>query len=80
MITYVYECSKCSARFTKEQSIKDDPITKCEVPFCDGKVRRVVAGSPPALRKGEGWASNDGRNIYHETSTDKYRAIRQKWT
>lgn len=40
MPTYVYECSNCGHGFETTQSIKDEPLTKCEMCKEDG-LRRV---------------------------------------
>jgi putative FmdB family regulatory protein len=42
MATYTYECEKCEQRFEATQSVHDDPLTKCTLGKCKGKVKRIV--------------------------------------
>lgn len=42
MATYTYECEKCEERFEAIQSVNDDPLTKCTLGKCKGKVKRIV--------------------------------------
>ena len=58
MPTYEYECLECKHRFDVFQSIKADPITKCEK--CGAQVRRVITPAP-IIFKGSGFYVNDYR-------------------
>jgi putative FmdB family regulatory protein len=41
MPTYEYECTHCSLRFERFQTMAEDPVAEC--PECHGKVRRLVS-------------------------------------
>jgi len=58
MPTYVYKCldKECEHEFEVFQSIKDDPIEKCE--NCGSKVRKVF-GATAIIFKGSGFYVND---------------------
>ncbi|MBL8025281.1 MAG: zinc ribbon domain-containing protein [Fibrobacteres bacterium] len=58
MPNYDYKCSKCGHEFETWQKITDDPLTKCEVAGCRGKVERIIAPSGFIL-KGSGWYASD---------------------
>ncbi len=57
MPTYEYECTVCGHRFTKFQSINDEPVKKC--PECSGKVNRLISGGMGVIFKGSGFYSTD---------------------
>lgn len=61
MPTYDYECSK-GCHFELQQSIKDEPISRCTRAICPQglggvKVRRLISASHFIL-KGGGWYSD----------------------
>jgi putative FmdB family regulatory protein len=51
---YEYECPECKKTFELEQKISEPARTECIEKHCDGKVRRLIAGSSFVL-KGSGW-------------------------
>lgn len=54
MLTYEYICRACSKQFEIQQSIKDDPITKC--PTCGRNLlKRLIASAGQFYLKGDGW-------------------------
>jgi putative FmdB family regulatory protein len=55
MPSYDYRCPKCGV-FELEQSIKDNPLTKC--PKCDSDVKRLISASGVVF-KGSGFHVND---------------------
>ncbi|RKY77010.1 zinc ribbon domain-containing protein [candidate division KSB1 bacterium] len=57
MPTYEYECKKCGYRFTKFQSIKAKPVSKC--PKCSGPVKRLISGGSGIIFKGSGFYETD---------------------
>ena len=60
MPTYEYECKKCGHRFEKFQSMKDEPLKKCEK--CGGEVRRLIGTGAGILFKGSGFYQTDYRS------------------
>ena len=53
MPTYEYECSACSAAFTREQKITEPPDPQC--PTCgEPKAKRLISKTTFTL-KGKGW-------------------------
>lgn len=60
-MTYEYECKEkgCRATFAIQQSIKEDPLTKCL--SCGGKMSRVVTGGSGFLLKTGGFYTTDNR-------------------
>ncbi len=50
LITYEYECGSCGHRFEREQSIKDNPVSKC--PKCGKKPHRLISGGSGFIWKG----------------------------
>jgi len=56
-ITYDYFCNDCEKEFTAEQSIKDEPLTKCLI--CEGNdVFRLLSKDSTFILKGSGWFSD----------------------
>lgn len=62
MPTYEYECKKCGHTFEEFQSIKAEPLEKCNKKGCRGKVRRLVGGGAGLLFKGSGFYITDYRS------------------
>lgn len=60
MPTYEYECRQCGHRFEKFQSMKDEPLKKCEK--CGGDVRRLIGTGAGILFKGSGFYQTDYRS------------------
>lgn len=52
MPTYEYECTACTLRFERRQSMADAPVELC--PRCEGRVRRVVSGGTGFIHKSDG--------------------------
>lgn len=44
MPNYLYRCDSCNAETEVYQSIKSDPLTKCEQ--CGGEIYRVICATP----------------------------------
>lgn len=57
MPTYDYECLECKNRFEIFQSMKDDPIRKCQK--CGGKVKKLIGAGAGIIFKGSGFYVND---------------------
>lgn len=57
MITYEYKCLECGSKFTVVQSIKDDPIEKCDK--CGGPVQKLFNAQADVIYKGKGFYVND---------------------
>ena len=62
MPTYEYECQKCGHTFEEFQSIKAEPLQKCNKKGCRGKVRRLVSAGSGLLFKGSGFYITDYRS------------------
>ena len=56
MPNYDYKCNKCEHEFSVFQSMKDEPIKKCQK--CDGDVRKLF-GASGIIFKGSGFYVND---------------------
>ena len=50
MITYEYECGSCGHQFERDQSINDEPVSKC--PKCGKKPHRLISGGSGFIWKG----------------------------
>ncbi|MDY6932918.1 MAG: FmdB family zinc ribbon protein [Spirochaetota bacterium] len=57
MPTYEYECKMCKHRFDVFQSMKDEPVKKCE--RCGNEVRRLFGAGAGIIFKGSGFYVND---------------------
>jgi len=42
LATYTYKCSKCNERFEAIQSVKDDPLTGCQLCEASDTIRRII--------------------------------------
>lgn len=62
MPTYEYKCEKCGKRFEVFQSMKDEPLQRCEDPDCGGDVSRIISGGGGLLFKGSGFYVTDYRS------------------
>jgi putative FmdB family regulatory protein len=68
MPTYQYKCSKCDGEFEAMQSMKDQPLTKCELPVgrakkkCGGRVQRQIGAGAGLIFKGSGFYITDYRS------------------
>ena len=60
MPTYEYECRKCGHRFETFQSMKDEPLKKCEK--CGGELRRLIGTGAGIIFKGSGFYQTDYRS------------------
>jgi len=58
--TYEYECRQCGHRFEQFQSMKDEPLKKCEK--CGGELRRLIGTGAGILFKGSGFYQTDYRS------------------
>ncbi len=66
MLTYEYECSKCSHHFELDQKITDPPRKRC--PKCRGKVVRLISGGGGIILKGTGFYATDYRSDAYKKS------------
>jgi putative FmdB family regulatory protein len=77
MPTYEYQCAKCSHRFEKLQSIKDQPLKSC--PVCIGPVERLISTGSGFIFKGAGFYATEYRSSEYSKSakadSDKISAI-----
>ncbi len=62
MPTYEYQCQKCGHTFDEYQSIKAEPLQKCNKKGCRGKVKRLIGGGGGLLFKGSGFYITDYRS------------------
>lgn len=62
MPTYEYVCDTCEETFEIFQSIKDDALTECPKPDCDGKIKRMISAGAGIIFKGSGFYQTDYRS------------------
>jgi putative FmdB family regulatory protein len=62
MPTYDYVCDTCGETFEIFQSIKDERLTECPKPDCDGKIKRKISGGAGIIFKGSGFYQTDYRS------------------
>ena len=56
-MTYDYECRSCKYTWEAEQSILDDPLTRC--PKCGQETaHKVILGAPWVHFRGWGWSAS----------------------
>ncbi len=67
MPNYDYECQTCGKRFEIFQSMKDEKLTDCPEPECDGKVRRLLGTGGGIIFKGSGFYQTDYRSSSYES-------------
>lgn len=58
MPTYEYTCTDCGTDHEIQQSIHDDPLTRC--PDCGGRLRKIF-GNVGVVFKGSGFYRTDSR-------------------
>lgn len=77
MPTYQYKCSKCGREFEAVQSMKDKPLTKCELPVgrakkkCGGRVQRQIGAGAGLIFKGSGFYITDYRSEGYKQAAKK---------
>lgn len=77
MPTYQYKCSKCDGEFEAMQSMKDKPLTKCELPVgrskkkCGGRVQRQIGAGAGLIFKGSGFYITDYRSEGYKQAAKK---------
>lgn len=69
MPTYEYQCRKCGIRFERFQSIKADPLTKCDE--CGGQVERLISAGGGLIFKGSGFYITDYRGEGYKSAAKK---------
>ena len=57
MPTYNYRCESCNNEFVTKQSIKDQPLSDCNI--CNGRIKRVISGNTGLIFKGSGFYVTD---------------------
>lgn len=77
MPTYQYKCSKCDGEFEAMQSMKDKPLTKCELLVgrakkkCGGRVQRQIGAGAGLIFKGSGFYITDYRSEGYKQAAKK---------
>ncbi len=77
MPTYQYVCQKCGREFEAVQSMKDKPLTKCELPVgrqkkkCGGRVQRQIGAGAGLIFKGSGFYITDYRSESYKQAAKK---------
>lgn len=67
MPNYDYECLECGKRFEVFQSMKDDKLTDCPEPDCEGKVKRLLGTGGGIIFKGSGFYQTDYRSSSYQS-------------
>ena len=75
MPTYEYECTKCSHRFEKVQSITEQPLKRC--PKCRHKIRRLLGTGVGIIFKGRGFYQTDYRSATYKEAEKKEKSASQ---
>lgn len=60
MPIYTYQCESCGVRFERQQSFKDNPLTRC--PECNKNQLRKVITPAGIIFKGSGWYATDHKS------------------
>lgn len=60
MPIYTYRCENCGVQFERQQSFKDQPLTRC--PECNKKALRKVYQPVGIVFKGSGFYATDHRS------------------
>ena len=77
MPTYEYKCEKCNKVFEKFQSMNDERLTTCprelcqQVPWGEGKVKRLLGTGAGIIFKGSGFYSTDYRSSGYQEAAKK---------
>ena len=77
MPTYQYKCRKCDGEFEAMQSMKDKPLTKCELLIgraqkkCGGRVQRQIGAGAGLIFKGSGFYITDYRSEGYKQAAKK---------
>ncbi|HRE42184.1 MAG TPA: zinc ribbon domain-containing protein [Ignavibacteria bacterium] len=79
MPTYDYKCSNCGNQTEVFQSIKDNPITKCEVCGQD-TLKRMIGGGAGLIFKGSGFYLTDYKNAGANSDKKTSKPSTQKET
>lgn len=86
MPTYQYQCSKCGREFEVRQSMKDKPLTKCQLPVgrtkkkCGGRVHRLIGAGAGLIFKGSGFYITDYRSEGYKQAAKKETEARSAAT
>ena len=59
MPTYEYECKKCGGAFEHFQRMVDEPLKRCILDGCRGKVIRLMSAGAGVIFKGSGFYETD---------------------
>ena len=59
MPTYEYECRKCGRIFEHSQKMAEEPLKRCLLNGCNGRVRRLVSTGTGVIFKGSGFYETD---------------------
>src|SRR5690606_8086315 len=62
MPTYEHVCATSEETFEIFQSIKDDALTECPKPDCEGKIKRMISAGAGIIFKGSGFYQTDYRS------------------
>ncbi len=71
---YEYECQKCTYRFEKIQSIKDDSLKECEQ--CHGELKRILF-PPNVIYHGNGFYATDYRKEDNHKENKKDSCLKE---
>jgi putative FmdB family regulatory protein len=71
MPVYTYRCENCGVQFERQQSYKDEPLTRC--PECKKKSLKKVIAPVGVVFKGSGFYSTDNKSSSsaRDTSSSK---------
>lgn len=60
MPIYTYRCENCGVQFERQQSFKEQPLTRC--PECNQKSLKKVIGPVGVIFKGSGFYATDHKS------------------
>ncbi len=66
MPVYTYRCENCGVQFDRQQSFKDQPLTRC--PECSQKSLKKVIAPVGIVFKGSGFYATDHKSPSGQTS------------
>ena len=69
MPTYEYKCQHCGHTFEAFQSMKDEPLSVCEI--CNGLVKRMIGAGAGIIFKGSGFYCTDYRSESYNAQVKK---------